>query len=285
MREMQEMAQCVAVNEGFVPGSQGVDEGRNAPQQPSDAAVDPKIHKVLVGIALKGHTPPSSYHDRMLMFQYLGERQAFDEAFHKSPRYQFGLGAIGEILVPYAREELAKSAIALGCDYLFMVDDDMLCPPDLFFKLVRHDKDIIAPLAFTRNPDHKPVMYEVLDGYDPTTKQPYYQKRFVMNYPRNSLVECDAVGFGAVLIKVDVLKAMSTPRFMGMQECGEDITFCYKAKRLGFQVFMDTSVKLGHLGAPTVITEDYADAWVKLTPEQREQMYGRYTKYPSQELI
>jgi hypothetical protein len=47
---------------------------------------------------------------------------------------------------------------------------------------------------------------------------------------------------------------------------------------------MDTRIKLGHLGAPTIITEDYSDAWIKLTPEQREQMYGKYTKYPTMNL-
>ena len=65
---------------------------------------------------------------------------------------------------------------------------------------------------------------------------------------------------------------------------GEDVTFCYKAKKAGFEVWMDTSIKLGHLGAATIITEDYHMAWTKLTPEEREKVYGQYTKYPSLEI-
>lgn len=245
----------------------------------------PGVLDVLVGIPLKGHTPPSSYHDRMILFQHLGYQEAIDELNKKCPRYRFALGCIGEILVPYAREELAKRAVEHDFDYLMMIDDDMLCPPDLFFKLVKHDKDIIAPLAFTRNPNHKPVIYEVIEGYDPITKTDYYTTRFAVNYPRNSIVQCDAVGFGAVLIKRKVLDAMQLPRFMGMQQTGEDITFCYKAKKLGFQVWMDTSVKLGHLSSPIIITEEYSDLFNVLNIEQREKMYGKYQKYESMELV
>ena len=245
---------------------------------------EPGVKTVLVGIPLKGHTPPSSYHDRMLMFQHLGYQEAIDQLNKVSPRYRFALGCIGEILVPYAREELGKRTLESNFDYLFMIDDDMLGPPDLFFKLVAHDKDIIAPLAFTRNPNHKPVIYEVIEGYDPVTKKDYYTTRFAVNYPRNSIVECDAVGFGAVLIKAEVLKAMEIPRFMGMQQTGEDITFCYKAKKLGFRVWMDTSVKLGHLSSPTIITEEYSDKFNGLTVEERESVYGKYQKYESMSL-
>lgn len=240
--------------------------------------------KVVVGVPLMGGTPPASYHDRLLMFKYFGHREEKDFQERNFPHYCFTLNVTGDILVQYARERFAESVIEMDADYLFMIDDDMLAPPDLFYRLAENDKDICAALAFTRNPDHKPVIYDVIEGHDPVTKQPYYINKFAMNYPRDTLVQCDAVGFGAVLIKRKVIDAMKTPRFMGMVGCGEDITFCYKAKKLGFEVWMDTRIKLGHLGAPTVITEEYADAWLKMTPDQRAQVYGQYTRYPTMEL-
>lgn len=251
----------------------------------SDVPVGEKVLKVLVGIPLKGHTPPASYHDRMLMWKYLGDRECKEFYEKTNPRYVFSLGCVGEILVPYARERLAQSALELGCDYLFMVDDDMLCPPDLFYRLVIHDKDIIAPLAFTRNPDHKPVVYDVIEGFDPVTRQSYYINKFAMNYPRDSLFECDAMGFGAVLIKTEVLRRVEEPRFMGMSGTGEDITFCYKAKKKGCQVWCDSTIKLGHLGHPIIITEEYADHWTHLSTEDREKLYGRYSSYPTETLL
>lgn len=240
--------------------------------------------KVVVGIPLMGGTPSQSYHDRMLMFKYLGHREEHDYQKGIFPHYTFSLNCTGDILVQYARERFAQSVIEMDADYLFMIDDDMLAPPDLFYRLAENDKDICGALAFTRNPDHKPVIYDVIEGVDPANRQPYYINKFAMNYPRNTLVQCDAVGFGAVLIKRKVLDAIREPRFMGLAGCGEDITFCYKAKKLGFEVWMDTRIKLGHLGAPVIITEEYHDIWTKMSPEQRAKIFGEYTRYPTMEL-
>ncbi len=282
---MQQTADSETNRNGSVLGSQVMGEERDALQLSSDVYVknpDDRVLKVLVGIPLKGHTPSQSYHDRMLMFKNLGGQEAVDFFEKKNPRYIFALGAIGEMLVPYARERLAESALEIGADYLFMVDDDMMAPPDLFYKLVKHDKDIIAPLAFTRNPDHKPVIYETIEGYDKGIGTKYGLTRFVLNYPKNQLVECDAVGFGAVLIKTEVFRRMPKPWFFGMESTGEDITLCLKARKLGFSVWMDTSVKLGHLGAPTIITEEYSETWNKLSPEEKDKMYGRFQKYETE---
>lgn len=218
----------------------------------------------------------------MLMFLHMGRQETIDFYEKKDPRQTFGFGAVGEILVPFARERLAEMALESGCEWLFMVDDDMLCPPDLFYRLAANDKDICAALAFTRNPDHKPVIYQSYDQFDPVTRNAYGFTSYVMNYPRNKLVQCDAVGFGAVLIKTKILEKMKKPWFFGMEGTGEDVAFCVKARKLGFEVWMDTRIKLGHLGAHTVITEDYHDAWTRLTPEQREKVYGRFQKYETE---
>jgi hypothetical protein len=285
---MQQTEEIRSVDDREVLGAPIEGEKRDviqlSPNLSVENKVDEKVFKVLVGIPLKGHTPAQSYHDRMLMFKNLGGQEAVDFFEKKNPRYVFALGAIGEMLVPYARERLAESALEIGADYLFMIDDDMLSAPDLFYKLVAHDKDIIAPLAFTRNPDHKPVIYETIEGHDAAIGTKYGMTRFVVNYPKNQLVECDAVGFGAVLIKTDVLRRMPKPWFFGMESTGEDIAFCLKARKLGFSVWMDTSIKLGHLGSPVIITEEYSENWNKLTPEQREKMYGRFQKYETENM-
>jgi GT2 family glycosyltransferase len=191
----------------------------------------------------------------------------------------FSLATVGEIFVPFARERLADAVLESESDFLFMCDDDMLAPEDLFYQLAAHDKDVIAPLAFTRNPNHHPVIYQEIAGFDPVTNQSFSLPKFVHNYPRNQLVQCDAVGFGAVLIKTDVLKKVPKPWFFGMEGTGEDVAFCYKARKAGFEVWMDTSIKLGHLGAPVVVTEEYSEMWNKLSEPERNKLYGPYRKY------
>ena len=48
---------------------------------------------------------------------------------------------------------------------------------------------------------------------------------------------------------------------------------------------MDTSIKLGHLGSPAIITEEYSDTWNKLTVEEKDRLYGQYTKYQTDNMV
>ena len=241
--------------------------------------VDPNVKRVVVGIPLKGHTPPQSYHDRLLMAYYMGAREYKDEYHKIAPRYQFVWLNVGEIFVPFAREMLAVKSLELKADYLFMIDDDMMAPVDVFYRLVKHDVDLVAPLAFTRNAPHRAVMFSTIEGFDQVMGKPYSINNPVHNYPRNKLVECDAVGFGAALIKTEILKKMKPPYFMGSHGTGEDIHFCLTAKKLGFRVFMDTATKLGHLSNPIIVTEEYSDHFNKLSQTEKDKFYGEYVKY------
>lgn len=227
---------------------------------------DKKVVRVLLGIPNEGHTEPEAYDNRIEMGIHLGSLQVLSSLgltkycgvtydIPTGVEYQFNLGVVGQVFTALAREKLAEYAVESGCDYLFMIDDDMLSPRDLFEQLVKHDVDVIAPLAFTRNPPHKPVIYNLEKGYDPVGGS-YFINHPVLNYKKGALLKCDAVGFGAVLIKTSVLKQMKAPWFMSTSGAGEDIYFCHKAIESGFGVFMDTSVKLGHLGYPKVITEE-----------------------------
>jgi len=253
-------------------------------QNGNGALAQPTIYKVAVGICLKGHTPPASYHDRMMMAFQLGEKEMEDRCKGVLKRYEFNWFSAGEIFVPFARDSLADLAIKYRCDYLFMVDDDMLAPPDLFYQLVKHDVDIIAPLAFTRNPPHNPVIYECIEGYDKVSGKPYFINNVVKSYPRGKLVEVDAVGFGAALIKTSVFKRMKAPYFMSTSPTGEDVLFCYQARKAGARVYVDTSIKLGHLSHQLVVTEEYSDQYNQTDELEREEKFGKYQKYPSLEL-
>lgn len=213
------------------------------------------------------------------MFQNFGFIEAKGKAMKENPRYEFDFCAIGEVFIPFARDFICQYALDMKSDYVFMVDDDMIAPSNLFWLLERNKKDICTALAFTRNPNHLPVMYQTIDLWDPVARKHVSKCEFVKNYPRNQLVECDASGFGAALINMNVLKKMPRPWFMGSHGTGEDIHFCLEAKKYGFRVFMDTRVKLGHLSNPIMVTEEYSDEFNKMTPEERDRLYGSFTKY------
>lgn len=264
---------------GPLPETSGGDAAEHSPR----LVIDQKVVKVTVGVCLKGHTPPESYHDRMLMYRYMGAREV-EQFYRKEPvLYTFNYCTVGEIFVPFAREQICQSALTWDSDFVFMIDDDMLAPQEIFYQLARHNVDLVAALAFTRNPPHNPVIYRTIEGWDPVAMASYGRNTWVYNYPKDQFVECDAVGFGAVLFKTSILKKMKQPWFMGSHGAGEDITFCYAAKRHGFRVFMDTSVKLGHLSHPTIVTEEYVENFRKMTLDQKDFFYGKYQRYPTLE--
>ena len=221
--------------------------------------ISPAKVKVLVSIPNEGITLVESYTNRLENFFHLGKLQQGGSSEFRMTQFEFHFLTLGRIFTPLAREEAAKAAIEIEADYLYMIDDDMMCPNDMFERLYKHDVDLVAPLAFTRNFPHHAVLYDAVDEYDPTTKSYVFFTNFIDKYPKDKLVECDAVGFGAVLIKSKVLQAIPRPRFMSTCGTGEDVYFCNLTKKAGFRVFMDTSLKLGHLSHPIEVNEEYVN--------------------------
>lgn len=241
--------------------------------------------RVCVSIPNEGHTHVEAYANRLDNFMALGRLEERGRLLNLSPRFEFYFVTLGRIFTPLAREEAARQLIEADMDYLYMIDDDMICPNDMFEKLYRHDVDVVAPLAFTRNFPHRAVLYSIKTGWDPIAKSDYFINHWIPKYPKDKLVECDAVGFGAVLIKAAVIRKMKEPRFMSSAATGEDILFCHKAKELGFRVFMDTSVKLGHLSHPVEITEAYAERVQKANNYEILEKRQEYNKYEAKVIL
>jgi len=243
-----------------------------------------KVVKVVIAIPNEGVTQWQAYDNHSLLMLHLGaiqERSKHEPVTKDGSIFEFYHFTAGRLLTPVARESLADHALAQGMDYMLMIDDDMLVPLDLFEKLYDHDVEIVAPLAFTRNSPHLPVIYRCEKGWDPVVKCDYFINHFARNYPKNQLVQCDAVGFGAVLIKMDVIKRMPKPYFMSTCGTGEDILFCYNAQqKAGAKIHMDTATKLGHLSHPTVIDEAYAEYfWKNVEKKDVEKEYTVMNKY------
>lgn len=243
-----------------------------------------KVVKVVVAIPNEGHTAWEAYDNRMVWAIHLGvlqERSKHEAVTPDGAIFEFYHFTAGRMLTPVAREALAKQALADGMDYMLMVDDDMICPMDMFEKLYNHHVDIVAPLAFTRNAPHLAVIYNCITGYDPVAKCDYFTNKFERNYPKNQLVRCDAVGFGAVLINMEVIRKMKAPYFMSTCGTGEDVYFCYQAfKQTGAKVYMDTSCKLGHISHPRIVDETYAEwFWEHVEKKDVKKDYTFTTKY------
>lgn len=193
-------------------------------------------------------------------------------------KFKFFTGNTGRMSINYAREAMASAAIEQGMEYILMMDDDQIVPRDMFERLYATAQstraDIVSPMVTQRLHPFNPVMWK--QSWFEGGGQKSISNEFITDYEPNSIVECDAVGFGVVLIKVDMIKRIKQPRFFSNTHLGEDIFFCIKAKgEAGAKIVMDTAIKVGHLRPPQLATEhDYVkvrgleEKFAKVYPRQ-----------------
>lgn len=184
--------------------------------------------------------------------------------------------------LPYdARNKLADIAIEQGFDRVLWLDSDMLFDRHLFRRLSEHldmGKDIVTGLCFTRKPPIVPVICKSL-RMEPDPEHPDEPARsrpvmeFWTDYERDSLFEVEACGFAAVMMTTaalrDVRDRLGLP-FYPVQGLGEDLAFCRRARHLGYRIWCDSSIKVGHVGT-AVYNEDVFRAAQKAARENTQE--------------
>ena len=144
-----------------------------------------------------------------------------------------------------ARNRIVEQARSKGCTHIMWFDQDMTFPKDTITKMINSDKDIICGLYFQRDKPHIPAgMISINEReYSRITKE---------QIKSNETIEVDAAGTGCMLVKMEVFEKMGYPWFdyevyEGYTWYTEDVVFCRKAKKLGYKIWYDTSIKCGHI--------------------------------------
>ena len=130
-------------------------------------------------------------------------------------------------------------------DYIMWIDSDQVFEPNDFFKLLEHDKDIVSGL-YLRKPqgdtlNDVPIEFACFneDG-----------KRLYTNEVNGELRKVWSNGMGWMLIKKGVFEKIEYPWFgpiiEGLGFHGEDVSFQLRAKDVGFESYVDTSIIVGH---------------------------------------
>ena len=167
-------------------------------------------------------------------------------------------------VVDWARNSLGRYVRDTKCEYtgdfythVLWIDSDHAFNPDLACQLARHDKDAVSALYFARGEKPLPIAYvkpEKPKSVDLEDKDAYKHSQILEVPP--VLMEIDAVGFGALLMKRDLFVKIPEPWFTIDWKAGEDVAFCVKAKEYGYQFFLDGRYILGHIDAPRVVSKD-----------------------------
>lgn len=169
-------------------------------------------------------------------------------------------------------------------DWLLFIDADMVWQSSDVATIIetqaKFDLDIVGGLCFQRGDPYQPTLYkEAPDGSGYT---------FMERWPEDAAVEVDATGMAFCLIHRRVFDRImrhntgdpflsfeerqrhAPSRFFDWGRMGEDFQFCKDAKEAGCRVFVDTAVKIGHIGEH-VITERTFLQEVALRPPEADE--------------
>lgn len=171
--------------------------------------------------------------------------------------------------IHHARNTVANYALDNGYDVLIQLDDDATFPPDLIRRLLAHQKDVVAALAYQRKTPHLPCVFEV--GDDGLLGKP------LEGIEHTGLRRVDVTGYHCSAIRTDVFRRLregvkdaegnvivpGTRQFYGGfdNKVGEDFAFSLNCKKLGIPIYCDTDLISGHIGEPIVVDEAYVAAF------------------------
>ncbi len=166
----------------------------------------------------------------------------------------FGM-KVGNSRVERARTGVAWEFLASSCNRMLWLDDDQVFTP----------KDVIRLLCFSTELDIVGAVY-------PCKKEPIElristQHKMIPS-DRWGLIRVDGMGLGFTMVTRDLMQAVSdasplvkfddVPGLMPMifyprindkrEDVGEDIGFFHDCKKLGFEVWVDPAMKIGHVG-------------------------------------
>ena len=180
----------------------------------------------------------------------------------------------GNVLVFQRNETIGR----MQGDWVLLIDSDMTWQPSDIKTLVetreKFDLDIVSGLCFQRGDPYQPTMYISAERAPLVEGRTWSGYTFLEQWEEDSAVEVDATGMAFCLIHKRVFdrilmqktgegfpeweereRMIPPPFFRWDGEKGEDFRFCEEAKASGSRIFVDTSVKVGHIGQQ-IITEE-----------------------------
>jgi hypothetical protein len=180
--------------------------------------------------------------------------------------------------VHMARQDLIYQAVKVGATHILWLDSDHRFPRNLLIRLLQHNKDMVGINYSTRK---DPLRFV---GFKEVKREKGLPSVPLITAPDSTgLEECDALGFGALLMRTPPLDDFwdcheEGPWFNIVWEhdlerwMGEDVYFCEQWRAAGYKIWCDhdLSKECLHSGWWQYET-NHAYAWMQKTQEQEEQ--------------
>lgn len=162
-----------------------------------------------------------------------------------------------------ARNRIAQEAIDEGCDYVLMVDNDIVLPSDALKNMLEEPVDVLLGAYANRNGNNVYTGATCLCRLDAPDGSDYYHYPTESEYSAQEVIAfADAGikrlrihggGFGCALVRTEVLHKLEWPWFKwvdyedGHGTLSEDLFFCERCKAAGVPIYADPRVRCGHV--------------------------------------
>jgi hypothetical protein len=179
-----------------------------------------------------------------------------------SKKHQLMVYHINGVQQPVALNMMTKRALDDGCDYIFYLEHDNLIVDNTLDLLLSDAKDIVSGWYTLRRYPFLPIplVKNAAGTLDRMT--------FVYKEGCEYLLEAEVGCFGSCLVKTSLLKQLPEDLFShGYDEKTKtfftpDIILFEAAKKLGYKVYVDGRVQIGHVGDSIIVTpENYNDVF------------------------
>lgn len=201
---------------------------------------------------------------------------SFSQLYTQLGRRRFYLSYSRGAPYDISRNHCADDTLRLGAEWLFMLDSDVLVPPNVVDVLISKNLPVVSALYYRRHKPIHPAMWKLVPEGTiecPTCKQLYAPRvkgkyNPLVDYPRGALVEVDVVGCGALLVHRKVLEAVHHPpkkpafiwsagrealltkeimdTIIGGKGTSEDFYFSEQVKRAGYKIYVATEIICPH---------------------------------------
>lgn len=159
-------------------------------------------------------------------------------------------------LIQRARNSLFKIAVEQDYDYLFFIDSDVEWEPEWFYRILECPEDIVGAALVKKSDDNEGYTCKLLN------------KKLELN-ERKNLVKADGVGTGFLKFSRKAIHTLwdNSPEYKNEERMddtpdrlvcnveikngiliSEDYILCNKAKQLGFDLWLDPTITINHMG-------------------------------------
>lgn len=132
--------------------------------------------------------------------------------------------------------------------WLFITNDDNLCPRNTIPKLLNSRLSVITGLYFGRIQPFEPILFDAIMTNE--HGQEMYIRHF-MQPADQGIIRVTACGDGCLLIHRHVLETIKYPWWEYGEtlsdQCDHDLVFCRKVRDAGMDIWCDTDVRVDHV--------------------------------------